>query len=546
MLKVFLVEDECVVREGIRDNIDWNSEGFIFCGEAADGELAYPLIQREKPDIIITDIRMPFMDGLELSQLIRNEMPQSRIIILSGYGEFAYAQKALKLGITEYILKPVSGAELLASVKAVAEKIKLERKEEKENASRYMREMKEEEADSKRRMFDEIVSGALPVAKILERSKQLNTELSAPFFQIVLFKYHLGADNETNYAEDILDINESVNQICAHSDGITFFDRAIEGNALIINADSLEELTARREELIASIEAIFSKFNGLHYFGGIGKPVERLTLLSESFENASRSFSLRFILGKNAFVDDEEMNYMRKAGGELAFSDIQLISEIKLQKVEAFLRSGNKRDIPFFTDEFLKSIGENSLDSLLFRQYIVMDIYFTSVMVLKEIVNARELSQQFVMRPENLEAIATGKTKVKDYIISIFNTVIEKRDEQRNNNYLLMILRAKEYIAAHYADEGISLGSVAQYVNISPNYFSALFSRETGQSMVRYIIEYRMNKAKELLLRTNMLSSEIGAAVGYKDPHYFSFMFKKMQNCSPTQYRASQKAAEEE
>ena len=119
MIKVFLVEDEIIMREGIRQNIEWEKEGFEFVGEASDGELAYPLIQKLKPDILITDIRMPFMDGLELSRLVKQELPEIKIIILSGYDEFEYAKEGINIGITDYLLKPIAGAKLLEAVKKV-------------------------------------------------------------------------------------------------------------------------------------------------------------------------------------------------------------------------------------------------------------------------------------------------------------------------------------------------------------------------------------------------------------------------------------------
>ena len=131
MLKVFLVEDEIVMREGIKKNIQWEKEGFEFVGEASDGELAYPLIQKTRPDILITDIRMPFMDGLELSRLVKQELPDTKIMILSGYDEFEYAKEAINIGITDYLVKPISGAKLLEAVKKVAQIVE----EEKEISS---------------------------------------------------------------------------------------------------------------------------------------------------------------------------------------------------------------------------------------------------------------------------------------------------------------------------------------------------------------------------------------------------------------------------
>ncbi len=127
MHKVFLVEDEIVAREGIRDNVDWHAVGFEFCGEAPDGELALPLIEATLPDVVITDIKMPFMDGLQLSRLVKERFPGTKIIILSGHDEFQYAQEAIKLGVTEYLLKPISVRELHDLFRRVAASFAAER-----------------------------------------------------------------------------------------------------------------------------------------------------------------------------------------------------------------------------------------------------------------------------------------------------------------------------------------------------------------------------------------------------------------------------------
>ena len=121
MLKVFLAEDEIVMREGIKNNIDWQGEGFEFVGDAGDGELAYPIIQKTRPDILITDIKMPFMDGLELSRLVKHELPETKIILLSGYDEFQYAKEAIDIGITDYLVKPVTGAQLIGTLKKIGQ-----------------------------------------------------------------------------------------------------------------------------------------------------------------------------------------------------------------------------------------------------------------------------------------------------------------------------------------------------------------------------------------------------------------------------------------
>ena len=187
MLKVFLVEDEFVIREGIKNNIDWKAHGYEFCGEAGDGELAYPMIQKLRPDIVITDIRMPFMDGLELSRLIRKELPDTEIIILSGYQEFEYAKEAIKLGVAQYLSKPINGEELLAELDELSAKI-----EEKRRAiqirERYLQEMEENNLRERKKLFQELVTGESTVAELLESAEILGIDLSSPWYNIILFK----------------------------------------------------------------------------------------------------------------------------------------------------------------------------------------------------------------------------------------------------------------------------------------------------------------------------------------------------------------------
>lgn len=136
MIKVFLVEDEAIIRRGIRDNINWEVNGFEFVGEAGDGEYAYPLILKMEPDILITDIKMPFMDGLELSRLVKKALPKVKIIVLSGYNEFDYAKEAIKIGINDYLLKPVTSATLMDALKKVADTI-IEEREKSRLLERY-------------------------------------------------------------------------------------------------------------------------------------------------------------------------------------------------------------------------------------------------------------------------------------------------------------------------------------------------------------------------------------------------------------------------
>ncbi|MCR5406844.1 MAG: response regulator, partial [Lachnospiraceae bacterium] len=187
MLKIFLAEDEFVVREGIKNNIDWAGHGYEFVGEAGDGELALPMIERLKPDIVITDIKMPFMDGLELSRLIKKEFPWMEIIILSGYAEFNYAKEAISIGVAHYLTKPINGSELLAQIDGLAEKIE-EKKRERELKEKYIAEMAENSIEDRRKLFRHMVTGDVSLPEMLELAHNLDMDISAGQYAVLLLQ----------------------------------------------------------------------------------------------------------------------------------------------------------------------------------------------------------------------------------------------------------------------------------------------------------------------------------------------------------------------
>ena len=133
MLKVFLVEDESVIRDGLRDGIPWQQYGFTLVGTASDGEVALPQIRKLRPDILITDIKMPFMDGLTLSRIVTEELPETKTIIISGYDDFEYAQQAIAIGVEQYLLKPISKGALLKALRAIKDRMEEEQERSDQN-----------------------------------------------------------------------------------------------------------------------------------------------------------------------------------------------------------------------------------------------------------------------------------------------------------------------------------------------------------------------------------------------------------------------------
>lgn len=536
-IKVFLVEDEMVIRRGIKNSIDWEKEGYIFCGEASDGELAYPMIIKEKPDILITDIRMPFMDGLELCKLVKKELPNIKILILSGYDEFDYAKEAIRLGVTEYLLKPISSGKLLEALNGVSESIRRE-KEDKDLVRKYMEEMRENTEHEKQKFFEQMIAGNLSMADALETGKKYEMNLSAGMYNLLLFRFTLGEENRKS-GELLGEAEYAIEKLTERLEYVFEFQRGVEGWAFLLMADNEEQMSERVKELSKDLEEIMKNYSTIAYFGGIGQPVARLRELEESFREAERALAARFTMELNRIISVDDI---RMAQNVDTLDDIEITSFGEIEKtrtmLEKFLNNGAEDEIDEFVDVYINELPEENLKSVLMRQYIIMDAYIVMMSFCEKIEGIEgEMQAQSEELKNSMKTIQTLE-EIKNYIRMLLKKIIGVRDTISGRRYSDIIEIAKDQIRKTYMSDEISLNTVAAEVGMSPSYFSSIFSKEMGKTFVEYLTEIRMDRAKELLMCSSMKTSEIGYEVGYKDPHYFSYIFKKTQNCTPKEFRA--------
>lgn len=536
-IKVFLVEDEMVIRRGIKNSIDWEKEGYIFCGEASDGELAYPMIIKEKPDILITDIRMPFMDGLELCKLVKKELPNIKILILSGYDEFDYAKEAIRLGVTEYLLKPISSGKLLEALNGVSESIRRE-KEDKDLVRKYMEEMRENTEHEKQKFFEQMIAGNLSMADALETGKKYEMNLSAGMYNLLLFRFTLGKENRKS-GELLGEAEYAIEKLTERLEYVFEFQRGVEGWAFLLMADNEEQMSERVKELSKDLEEIMKNYSTIAYFGGIGQPVARLRELEESFREAERALAARFTMELNRIISVEDI---RMAQNVDTLDDIEITSFGEIEKtrtmLEKFLNNGAEDEIDEFVDLYINELPEENLKSVLMRQYIIMDAYIVMMSFCEKIEGIEgEMQAQSEELKNSMKTIQTLE-EIKNYIRMLLKKIIGVRDTISGRRYSDIIEIAKDQIRKTYMSDEISLNTIAAEVGMSPSYFSSIFSKEMGKTFVEYLTEIRMDRAKELLMCSSMKTSEIGYEVGYKDPHYFSYIFKKTQNCTPKEFRA--------
>ncbi len=531
-MKVFLVEDEFVVREGIKNNIDWAGHGYDFCGEAGDGEIAYSMIQKLQPDIVITDIKMPFMDGITLSRMVKAEFPWIEIILLTGYEDFQYAREAIKIGVSCYLSKPISGENLLKEVDTVAERI-YEMKQEREAARRYEEEMKERTEQEKKELFKNLVTGSKSVSELISSAKRLHIDISGIRYNIMLIKVWSTRHDAFEYSGSVVEAEDGIRMV-AEKYGANCFDLNVEGMALLFKADDDSTLEENIRSAIKELESIFSNYHHIRYFGGIGQSVERMTEVPQSFGWASRAFAHIYLTSDNGFLYGSEET-LHSSKEDVVLSQIDP-KHIDRRLIREFLRRGEEPEAGYFMTEFIKGMGESAIKSTMLRQYVAMDVYFC---VADFVENELGLSRKDLgdgMDTPTPEILADEK-KTSDFLVRILQQGVELREENSSSHYKDVVKDALSYIENHYTEEELSLNVLAAQVNISPNHLSAVFRQQTGQPFIKYLTDFRMNAARDLLATTSKKSNEIGLMVGYKDPHYFSYLFKKTQGMTPTQYR---------
>lgn len=533
MFKVFLVEDEIVVREGIRNNIDWEQYGFQYVGDAPDGELALPLIRQIKPDLLITDIKMPFMDGLALIELVRKELPKTKIIIISGYDDFSYAQQAIRMGVEQYLLKPIVKSKMVEILTELHRKMTDELKQQ-EYFEEFQREVREYEIFTRRRFFERIVTGGLSVQEITETARTLDIDVNAQFYNIVLFSLSsAGYDGSApeRYTEVLAAAEDEIRRFISGRPELILFIWNVIIYAVLVKGEK-DDIRQKTEECVEGIAGCCSKAGrDVNWHIACGTPVSRLGAIPACFQEASRILSCRYLCPDEHILSEDSIRSIAKRYDSGRSGSKNGIDQ---ERILSFLGSGAMEDIGRFTDQLMKSAEMEDVVPSVFSRYLAMTVYLASVKYLDAIGSRSYSIWSHELRPN--DSVSTPD-EARQYICRVMEHVIGLRDDVSRKQQRDMLNLAIEYIDSNYHEESISLERVAKEVNISPNYFSAIFSQEVGMTFIEYLTNKRIEWAKYLLRHTDKRSGEIAFAVGYRDPHYFSFVFKKVTGCTPSEYR---------
>ena len=289
--KVFLVEDEIATREGIRDAVDWSAAGYQFCGEAPDGEIALPLIRERRPETVVTDIKMPFMDGLQLCRILRETLPATKIIILSGHDEFKYAQEAIQIGVTEYLLKPIVPQDLVAALRKVARQIDEERRT-RDHLQALQAQMVSHRPLLRERCLLDLVAGTSSSADFVEQARSLEIDLLAPCYQVLVVRTVLHPDApEAPLSAVCRQIDAVLAEIIGETDSVVSFRQGLKETILILKGESPDILVRQAQGLRDQILPRVAERTGYLIVIGTGEPTERLGTIALSFAQALAQIS---------------------------------------------------------------------------------------------------------------------------------------------------------------------------------------------------------------------------------------------------------------
>lgn len=521
VIKVFLVDDEIVIREGIRNSFPWEESGYTLVGEAPDGEIALPMIRDENPDILITDICMPFMDGMQLCREVRMMMPRMGIIILSGYDDFDYARQAISLGVHEYLLKPVTSADLKDALDRVSERLREERK-----ALESMNSIRRRLASGNRFVRERLLStlftdegGEKDARQIIEQMRGLGINLMASCYVVMDIAFECG--DKSGAMEVLWQFSENsgdIIHICASHHG---------ARALILG-DSEADVEERSYSLARSIVCELESIGAQNILVSIGETVNNFAELKASVKSARHIRHQVTAQGKTAV----RITGVREAGD---LPSGRNASGLDIRPLHERLQYASSALLDEVFAEYVMGLNSAALHSAVAMDYLRVEAMVTA----SRIVTDAGGNPDEVL-PEgwkDLGMLPEGDIEDTAPILALLRVALAYRDENNPSRGNPSIARARFYLSRHFTNPNLMLQDVAREACMSGSRFSTVFAQETGLTFTEYLASLRLGKAKELLLATDMRSSQIALAVGYSDPHYFSYLFKKSTGMTPSDFR---------
>ena len=526
--RVLLADDEEEIRSGISRKIDWASLGFALVGEAGNGEEALELAEQLRPDVVLTDIKMPFLDGLELCRRLRVTLPGARLVVFSGFDDFEYARQAMSLGVSEYILKPINAPELrqvLEKLRDQLDRQRLERRDMETLRRRY-----EESLPVLRELFyTRLLSGQIRPEQVQDRAARYEIDLPQGLWTAALVHVDgLGDEGERDEllllsVQSFLEKHFALEGCAARV--VLYGDMA----ALLVHLDREERLYPLLEEL-ERLSRLSQSYLGLRLTTGVGLPCRGPEELNRSAAGARSALDYRVLAGGGRVIYIGDLEPQSAAAPSFEEEDQRALS--------AAVKLG--------TQEQAEAVVRGLMDRL---RHAGLSLSKCDLFLLEVVTCLVRLTRSGGLPVEEVFGENfTGAVSVSDFssleelgrwLAERCGRLHDLLGRRRIDSTWQMVERAKDYIAGHYTDEQLSVEALCSHIHLSPTYFSTLFKREVGMSFTAYVTKVRMEEAARLLRETDEKTYRIAEATGFSDPNYFSYVFKRHFGLSPSKFRAS-------
>ena len=530
--RVLLADDEEEIRTGISRKIDWTALGLSLVGEAGNGEEALELAEQLRPDVVLTDIKMPFMDGLELCRRLRQSLPAAKLVVFSGFDDFEYARQAVGMGVSEYILKPINALELsqvLTGLREQLERQRLERRDMETLRRRY-----EESLPILRELFyTRLLSGQLRPEQVQDRAARYEIDLPGGLWAAALIHAGLPGDGEGSDRDELVLL--SVQSFL----GEHF---ALEG-------------AAARTVLFGDAAAVLVQLSGEDRFYPLLGELERLSLLAQDYLGVPLTAGVGLIcqgpeeLHRSVEGARSALDYRALMGGGrvIYIGDLEpqtaappFFEEEDQRELSAAIKLGTPEQVEQVVWGLMDRLRRTGL-SLSKSHLFLLEL----VTCLIRLARSGGIGVEEVFGPEFTGAVAISDFSSLEELGRWLGDRCLKLHEllgrQRSDSAWRLVEQAKNYIAGHYADEHLSVEALCSHIHLSPTYFSTLFKREVGMGFTAYVTQVRMDEAVRLLRETDEKTYRIAERTGYCDPNYFSYVFKRQFGLSPSKFRAGLK-----
>lgn len=532
MYRVLIVEDELPVRDAIISIIEWETLGFEVVYAAEDGQDALNYLEDHEIDLMITDIYMPFIDGLELVRRVRKNDKYCKVVFLTGYNEFEYAKEAITLNANKYLLKPITKNELTTVLEEISETISRETAE-RNNISRLKLEYEKRLEYLQDKLLYDILLGFIPRDRVIEACQELGFNIVGSAYVVgvieIMNKKEVG---ERVWAEDYSLLHFALFNICKEiiADYPGHYLLMGDHGKIIVcfvsgeNTKSCTKAYDILREMLISIRHIYN----MDVVAGMGECYMEISDLKYSFQDALTALEYKVIEGSNQIIVKTDVERSSGRGHRQ--------SNEFLEQIEVAIRVSNFDNLSKYIHLYFDTLKFNKVQLGEFKSLVLTLITRIFATFNQLIVDKKEnIVLDFKLIEELLKI--NDLNVIQEKIIQKCEELMKQLEQKREDDKAILVFQAIQYIESHYDDSNLDLGTICDALHVSSSYFARIFKLYKNQTFLEYLTMFRMKKAKELLKSTNMKVFEISVKVGYDDPHYFSYNFRKNVGMTPSHYR---------